>query len=97
MKWPFRRKRPSETLELKHNFGAMIGDDGSSFAELATNKLRRENIDILISTCAVSMGRFDLVQAGLDQLGDEARFHRVNVRPGSGTPYAAVPRSVIWS
>ena len=78
------RKWPYEALELKHNFGAMIGDGGGSFAELVSNKLRRENIDIFISAGAISMSRFDSVQAGPDQPEGEARFHRVNVCPSPG-------------
>ena len=89
MKMTLSWKWPSETLEFKHNFGAMIGDDGGSFAELVSNQLRRENIDILISTGAISMSRFDFVQAGLDQLEDEARFYRVNACPRLGVePYS---------
>jgi molybdopterin biosynthesis enzyme len=78
------RKWPSETLELKHNFGAMIGDGRGSFAELVSDELRRENIDIFVSAGAISMSRFDFVQADLDQPEGEARFHRVNVCPSPG-------------
>jgi molybdopterin molybdotransferase len=56
-------------LGVEAQFWGVIGDECGSFVDLVSNKLRREDVDVVISTGAVSMGRFDFVEAGLDQLG----------------------------
>jgi molybdopterin biosynthesis enzyme len=57
------------SLGVEAQFWGVVGDDCSSFVERVSDNLRRENVDVIISTGAVSMGRFDFVEAGLDQLG----------------------------
>src|SRR5207237_1438580 len=79
-------------LGVEAQFWGVIGDECGSFVDLVSNRLRGEDVDVVISTGAVSMGRFDFVEAGLDQLGGEARFHRVNVRPGHPILFGVIPR-----
>jgi molybdopterin molybdotransferase len=47
--------------------------------------------DIVISTGAVSMGRYDFVPEALRELGAEIVFHKVAIRPGKPVLFARLP------
>lgn len=48
-------------------------------------------VDIVISTGAVSMGRYDFVPDALRTLGAETVFHKVKMRPGKPLLFATLP------
>ena len=72
------------------NWG-VIGDDVSRFVGLLKPKLMDGDIDIVITTGAVSRGRYDFVEQGLAKLGGQKRFHGVAVRPGHPILFGDVP------
>lgn len=47
--------------------------------------------DLLITTGAVSVGKFDMVPEGLRRLGAVVQFHRVAMRPGAPIMFATLP------
>lgn len=57
-----------------------VGDNAAAYEE----ELFRvaENVDVIISTGAVSMGEEDFVPQVLEKLGAEILFHKVAIRPG---------------
>lgn len=66
------------SLGASVRFWGVVGDDREQFAKIVSDRLRCEEVDVLISTGAVSMGRFDFVEAALAELGGSARFHRAS-------------------
>ena len=47
--------------------------------------------DIIISTGAVSTGKFDLIPAALQRLGSRIIFHNIAIRPGHPVLFANIP------
>ncbi|WP_181444055.1 gephyrin-like molybdotransferase Glp [Pseudoxanthomonas sp. z9] len=58
-----------------------VGDDPAGFAA-ALDRVLAHQPDLVISTGAVSRGRFDFVPDSLRARGAELRFHGVAIRPG---------------
>ena len=52
-------------------------------------------VDIIVSTGAVSMGRYDFVPDSLASLGAELIFHKVRMRPGKPLLFARLPGGVL--
>lgn len=53
-------------------------------------------VDIVISTGAVSMGRYDFVPEALRALGAEIVFHKVAIRPGKPLLFARLPSGALY-
>ena len=65
-----------------------IGDDEDKFrAMLAAQK----DAQILVSSGAVSKGKWDFIPAVLQELGAEILFHRVAIKPGKPVLFARFP------
>lgn len=58
-----------------------VDDTAVTYAD-AVERARRAGVDLIISTGAVSMGRYDFVPDTLRDLGAELLFHKVAIRPG---------------
>lgn len=58
-----------------------VDDTAVTYAD-AVERARRAGVDLIISTGAVSMGRYDFVPDTLCDLGAELLFHKVAIRPG---------------
>jgi molybdopterin molybdotransferase len=71
-------------------FQATIADEASHFMTALQSALQA-GADIIVSTGAVSMGRYDFVPAALTSLGAEILFHKVAMRPGKPLLYARMP------
>lgn len=66
---------------------------------LLAAQLRRwfeAGIEIVVTTGAVSMGRYDFVPEVLRELGAELHFHKVKMRPGKPLLFASAGRSVVF-
>jgi molybdopterin molybdotransferase len=68
-----------------------MGDESENFAKHITQVLD-QNIDIMVTTGAVSMGKFDFIPSVLRQQGAEILFHKVAIRPGKPILLARIPR-----
>lgn len=69
---------------------ATVGDEADAFlaeVDAATDRGAR----VLISTGAVSMGRYDFIPRALERLGAEVLFHKVRIRPGKPLLAARLP------
>ena len=67
-----------------------IHDEPEAFRE-AVLAAQAEGVDLIASTGAVSMGRYDFVPAVLHELGAELLFHKVRMRPGKPLLAARLP------
>jgi molybdopterin molybdotransferase len=66
-----------------------ILDDPEEFQKLMKRVLK-ENFDLILTTGAVSMGKFDFVTEGIDRLGADVYFHKVAIRPGKPLLFAQI-------
>ena len=57
-------------------------DDSVATCEQAWQRAREAGVDLIVSTGAVSMGRYDFVPDLLRRLGAGLLFHKVAIRPG---------------
>ncbi|OFW81057.1 MAG: hypothetical protein A2887_02215 [Alphaproteobacteria bacterium RIFCSPLOWO2_01_FULL_40_26] len=80
----------SKALEEGFNvdYGGVIADDKIRF-EAAIDKVAPGTI--IISTGAVSKGKWDFIPESLKSLGAKIHFHRVNIRPGKPVLFATLP------
>lgn len=71
-----------------------VGDNASAYEE----ELFRvaENVDVIVSTGAVSMGEHDFVPEVLERLGAEVLFHKVAIRPGKPVLFARFPGGALF-
>lgn len=63
------------------SFMEVCADDASSFSELVNTKINE--IDLLITTGALSVGKRDFLAGALEEMGAERIFQKVNMRPGT--------------
>jgi len=91
---PFLAARiPAAGAELAH--GETVGDDVDAFLD-AVDRARAAGSRIIISTGAVSMGRYDFVPAALERLGAQVLFHKVAIRPGKPLLFARLPDGTLF-
>jgi len=67
-----------------------VGDDAVAF-ESALRRAREAGAQVIISSGAVSMGRYDFVPQALERIGAETLFHKVAIRPGKPLLFARLP------
>ncbi|GAB2522221.1 molybdopterin molybdotransferase MoeA [Lysobacter humi (ex Lee et al. 2017)] len=69
---------------------ATVGDAADAFLAELGGAIDR-GARVLVSTGAVSMGRYDFIPQALERLGAEVLFHRVRIRPGKPILAARLP------
>lgn len=67
-----------------------VGDDVEAF-ESALQRTLDAGADVIITSGAVSMGRYDFVPQALERIGAETLFHKVAIRPGKPLLFARLP------
>ena len=72
-----------------------ISDDMDAFF-IAMEQARSAGAEVVLSTGAVSMGRYDFVPDALRQLGATIHFHKVAIRPGKPLLFATLPNGALY-
>jgi molybdopterin molybdotransferase len=72
-----------------------VGDDTDEFLN-ALNRGLQVGANIVISTGAVSMGRYDFVPDALRSIGANIVFHKVAMRPGKPLLFAVLPNGALY-
>ncbi|MBI4925457.1 MAG: molybdopterin molybdenumtransferase MoeA, partial [Bdellovibrio sp.] len=62
-------------------YSGFVSDDPYEFKKII-HQILDTGIDIIITTGAVSMGKYDFVARSLEELGVKKHFHNVAIRPG---------------
>lgn len=70
----------------------VLEDEAMSMAESLRFHLSQKRYDVVISTGAVSTGKFDTIPASLQRLGARVVFHGLAIRPGHPALFGAIPR-----
>lgn len=91
---PFLAARiPRAGADLVHM--ESTGDEVAPFLD-ALERARAAGAGVVISTGAVSMGRYDFVPQALRQLGAEIIYHKLAVRPGKPQLFARLPDGTLF-
>lgn len=72
-----------------------LPDDVDGFVSLLNDVMEKE-IDLVISSGAVSAGKFDFVKEGLQKIGAEILFHKVKIKPGKPNLCAKLPNRTLY-
>ncbi|MEO6155473.1 MAG: gephyrin-like molybdotransferase Glp [Thermomonas sp.] len=72
-----------------------VGDDAAAFTEALQRGLDA-GAQLVLSTGAVSMGRYDFVPDALRALGATIVFHKVSIRPGKPVLFARLPGGQLY-
>lgn len=67
-----------------------VGDDALAF-EAALRRAWDAGAKVIVSSGAVSMGRYDFVPQALERIGAKTLFHKVAIRPGKPLLFARLP------
>lgn len=71
-----------------------VGDDAAAF-ESALRRALDAGARMIVTSGAVSMGRYDFVPQALARLGAQTLFHKVAIRPGKPLLFARLPGEVL--
>ena len=71
-----------------------VGDDAAAF-EAALRRALDAGANIIVTSGAVSMGRYDFVPQALERIGAQTLFHKVAIRPGKPLLFAKLPGDVL--
>ena len=74
---------------------ATLPDDAPTFVAAVRDALAL-GVDAVISTGAVSMGRYDFVPEALAMLGAQTVFHKLRMRPGKPQLFALLPQGTLF-
>lgn len=72
-----------------------IHDDPAIF-DRVLKEYMDQNLDLIISSGAVSAGEFDFVRSGLEKAGAEILFHKVKIKPGKPNLFARLPNGTLY-
>lgn len=70
-------------------------DDPEVFSAFLADEMRR-GTRIIVSTGAVSAGKFDFIRGCLERAGAEILFHKVAARPGKPVLFARLPDGAVY-
>lgn len=76
---------------LEADFLEVLDDDADLMVQKLQQHIDRQEYDVIISTGAVSTGRFDIVPASLKLLNARIIFHHIAIRPGHPVLFGAIP------
>lgn len=70
-------------------------DDPKSFIDVLKHQVA-EAVDVVISTGAVSMGKYDFISTALRDMGAQILFHKTAIRPGKPILFARLNRTAFF-
>jgi len=73
-----------------------VDDTGEAYVA-AIERARAAGADLIVSTGAVSMGRYDFVPDALAALGADELFHKVAIRPGKPQLAATLGNTLVFA
>lgn len=73
-----------------------VDDTGATYTA-AMQRAREAGADLIVSTGAVSMGRYDFVPEALAGLGARVLFHKIAIRPGKPQLAAVLDEALVFA
>lgn len=78
-------------LGARVDFKGILEDKADNLLKALSEGGRRDDYDVLLTTGAVSKGKFDFVTSTLKAMGASIHFHGVAIRPGHPVLFASLP------
>jgi molybdopterin molybdotransferase len=79
-----------EAFACEVDFLGILEDNPTTAADTISDHIKREQYDVVITTGAVSMGRYDFIPKALEMLDASIVFHKVAMKPGHPALYAKI-------
>ncbi|KAK8194397.1 hypothetical protein M8818_007587 [Zalaria obscura] len=79
-------------LGVDASFLGVLPDDEGKVAAAIKEELQTNEFDVLITSGAVSAGKFDHIRSAICSISAQVEFHGVAMRPGHPVLFATVPR-----
>jgi molybdopterin molybdotransferase len=74
---------------------ATIKDEEGAFVKSVKDAIDKD-VDVIISTGAVSAGKYDFIRGSLEEMGAKILFHKVRIRPGKPVLFARLPGGTLF-
>jgi molybdopterin molybdotransferase len=84
-----------EAMGVDCAISQVMPDRPDLFSKLL-HDLSEQDVDCIISSGAVSAGKFDFVRKGLEDAGAEILFHKVKIKPGKPNLFARLPNGTLY-
>ena len=81
--------------EVKYH-GSVSDEPKQLMALLEELVSEKSDVDMIVTTGAVSVGRYDFIPNALKQLNARIIFHKVNIRPGKPLLFALLPHGKVF-
>ena len=100
--WKVRNSNSHYIKSLENNFlfnfkdGGILKDHHQKYLKFKINKILKSKIDIIITSGAVSAGKFDYVPSTVKELKTSHYFKNVMIRPGKPVLFAKINQKVIF-
>ncbi len=100
--WKVRDSNKHYIESLKNNFlfnfkdGGILKDHHQKYFKSKINKILKSKIDIIITSGAVSAGKFDYVPSTVKEFKTSHYFKNVMIRPGKPVLFAKINQKVIF-
>lgn len=78
-------------IGLTADFKGILEDNSESFSRVLNEERERKESDVILTTGAVSKGKFDFVAPMLKAMRADIQFHGVAIRPGHPVLFAQLP------
>ena len=78
-------------LGFNPKFEGIVADAEDVFISKIEDLLQTE-VDVIITTGAVSMGKYDFIKIALEKIGAEIHFHKCAIRPGKPILFASLKK-----
>ena len=100
--WKVRNSNSHYIKSLENNFlfsfkdGGILKDHHQKYFKSKINKILKSKIDIIITSGAVSAGKFDYVPSTVKEFKTSHYFKNVMIRPGKPVLFAKINQKVIF-
>jgi len=84
-----------DELDLSVLTNRPMGDQEAPFLE-ALNEVLARDVDLVVTTGAVSMGRYDFIPRAVEEAGARILFHKAAIRPGKPVLVAVLPGGALF-
>ncbi|EPS27521.1 hypothetical protein PDE_02464 [Penicillium oxalicum 114-2] len=89
---PYLAAALTDHTDAEVHFLGILDDHADMISNQITRDITETRYDLVITTGAVSAGRFDLIPTALETLQARILFHKLNIRPGHPVLAALVAR-----
>ena len=100
--WKVRNSNSHYIKSLENSFlfsfknGGILKDHHQKYFKSKINKILKSKIDIIITSGAVSAGKFDYVPSAIKEFKTSHYFKNVKIRPGKPVLFAKINQKVIF-